>query len=360
MTLVGGGTAIALAGGGSSPPPKPLDQAIAQAVSAGPVGMSADVTLSSDRLPSGTPLGKLADGFLSGSGHVWVSDSGQGRVDLQTGAGPVSAVWDSTRLSVYVAALNHVYRMSFPQPASRSGTAPQPPTLAAIDSVLARIGQAWTISQPQPGVVEGQPAYTVSLSPKQSGNLLASVALTWEADHGTPLRAAVYRQGATNPAIELDVTKIVYGPVSHSDLQASFPVNATVTDLGSILPAKSSAGPRVSGLDAVTAAAGFTVAAPDIISGRSRSSVDLRDGTVFIRYGEGINGIALIERKTATSTTGHGLLDNLQSITVGGVRAHELTTTLGSAVTWNADGTTYVLAGSLPSATLASALSQVR
>src|SRR5262249_26124214 len=123
---------------------------------------------------------------------------------------------------------------------------------------------------------------------------------------------------------------------------------------------ESSAGPRVSGLTAVTAAAGFPVAAPGIIGGRSRSSVELRDGTVFIRYGEGINGIALIERKPASSTTGHGLLDNQPSVTIGGVRAHELTTTLGSALTWHADGTTYVLAGSLPSATLERALSQVR
>src|SRR5262249_59537468 len=115
-----------------------------------------------------------------------------------------------------------------------------------------------------------------------------------------------------------------------------------------------------SGLDAVTADAGFPVAAPGIISGRSRTSVDLRDGTVFTRYGQGVNSIALIERKTATSTTGHGLLDNLPSVSVGGVSAHELTTTLGSALTWNVDGTTYVLAGWLPSATLKSALSQVR
>src|SRR5262249_22172387 len=238
MTVAGGGTAIALAGGRSSPPPKPLDQAIAQAISASRVGISADVALSSDLLPSGTPLGKLAAGLLSGSGHVWVSDNGQGRLDLRTGAGPVSAVWDSTTLSVYVAALNSVYRTSLPQPASPSGTAPQPPTLAAIDRVLARIGQAWTISQPQPGVVAGQPAYTVSMSPRQSGSLLASVELTWEADHGTPLRAAVYTQSAASPALQLDLTKIVYGPVSDSDMQASFPATATVTDLGSILPTK--------------------------------------------------------------------------------------------------------------------------
>src|SRR5262249_20693003 len=131
-------------------------------------------------------------------------------------------------------------RTSFSQPASQRGTAPQPPTLTAIDSVLARIGQAWTISQPQPGVVAGQPAYTVSVSPRQSSSLLGSVELTWEADHGTPLHAAVYARGAATPALQLDVTKIVYGPVSNSDLQASFPVTATVTDLGSIPPTKAS------------------------------------------------------------------------------------------------------------------------
>src|SRR5262249_25253423 len=65
MTVAGGGTAIALAGGSSSPPPKPLDQAIAQAISASRVGISADVTLSSDLLPSGTPLGKLPTRFPS-------------------------------------------------------------------------------------------------------------------------------------------------------------------------------------------------------------------------------------------------------------------------------------------------------
>src|SRR5262249_25708630 len=145
LTL-GGGTAIALAGGSSAPPPKPLDQAIAHAVSASRVGISAQVTLSS-HLPLDTPAGKLADSFLSGSGRGLVSDNGQCLLDLQTGAGPVSAAWDSTTLSVYVAALNSVYRATFSEPASQGGTAPQPPTLVAIDRVLARIGQGWTISQ---------------------------------------------------------------------------------------------------------------------------------------------------------------------------------------------------------------------
>jgi hypothetical protein len=212
VTLVGAGTAAALAGGSSSPPPKPLDQAIEQAVSADHVGTSADVTVS---------------GVVSGSGHLWISDGDQGRVDLQTNIGELSAAWDSTTLSVYVGPLNHVYRMSLPQPENTS----QPLTLAAIDRVLAQLGQAWTISQPQPGVVAGQPAYTVSVSPKKSGSPLGSVDVTWDAGHGTPLRAAVYARGASKPAIELDVTNIVYGPVSGSDLQANFPATATVIEL---------------------------------------------------------------------------------------------------------------------------------
>lgn len=242
MTVAGGGTAIALAGGSSSPPPKPLDQAIAQALSAEHVDFSADLSLSSARLKSGTPLGTLANQFLSGSGQVWISDSGQGRLDLQTGAGQVSAAWNSTTISVYVAALNTVFRASFPPPATQSRAGEQPPTLATIDSVLARIGQAWTISQPQPGVVAGQPAYTVSASPKQNGSSLAKVELTWSADHGTPLRAAVYAHRAASPALELDLSKISYGAVSQSDLRASFPATATVTDLDSILHAKGAHG----------------------------------------------------------------------------------------------------------------------
>lgn len=365
LVLTGGGTAIALGGDSSAPQPKPLDQAIAQALSGTAVaGVSADVTVTSDLLPSGTLLGKLASGLLSGSGHVWLSNNGSGRLQLQTGGGRVDAAWDTATLSIYVAALNTVYRLSLPPASDHGGGAPStadtPPSLAAIDGILGRIGTEWTISQPQPGVAAGRPAYSVSVSPKQGGSLLASVGLTWDADHGTPLRVAVYARGTATPALEFDVTNITYGAVAASDLQATFPSAATVTDLGSIpQPATSGAAP-VSGLAAVTAAAGFTVAAPDSLAGLQRSSISLRDGTVFIGYGDGIGGMLLIEHKSVASTNGQGLLRALPSVTVNGVTAHELTTTLGSAFTWDAAGTTYVLAGSLRSGVLETALAALR
>jgi hypothetical protein len=68
----------------------------------------------------------------------------------------------------------------------------------------------------------------------------------------------------------------------------------------------------------------------------------------------------LIERTSADSTNGQSPLRMLPSVTVNGITAHELTTTLGSALTWDAAGTTYVLAGSLPPGVLENALAALR
>lgn len=350
LVLAVGGTTIALAADAdpSPPRPQPLDQAILQALSSKPAaGVSADVTFTSNLFPTGTVLGKVASSLLSGSGHLWLSADGQGRVDAQTGAGPVQAVWDTSTLSVYVAALDTVYRASLPAAPTTTG----PPTLAGIDRVLALIGADWTISQPQPSVAVGQPAYSVTLSPNESASELSSLALTWDADHGAPLRVAVYARGTQSPALELAVTKIVYGAVAPADLQPTFPAGATVTDLGSLLH----------GATPGAATAGFPVSAPGSLAGIPRSGVHLRDGTAVVTYGRDLGGLVLVERKTGTSTQGGGDASGfLPAVTVDGIEAHELTTTLGTALTWQAAGVTYVLAGSVPPATLESALPAVR
>lgn len=353
LALAGAGAAIALAADADPSPPQaqPLDQAIAHALSGRPVaGVSADVTFTSNLFPAGTVLGKLASGLLSGSGHLWLSSDGQGRVEVQTGAGPVQVVWDATTLSVYVAALNTVYRSSLPA-LGGSTTTTGPPSLTRIDHVLAEVGVDWTISQPQPSVAAGEPAYSVTLSPKESASTLSSLALTWDADHAVPLRIAVYARGMSTPALELDVTRIAYGSVAPSDLQATFPAGATVTDLGTLLHATPS-GPA-------PGSAGFPVSAPNSLAGIPRSSVHLRDGTAIVSYGHDLGGIVLIERKTDASPRGQSAPAFLPVVTVDGITAHELSTTLGTALTWQAAGVTYVLAGSLPSATLESALPAV-
>jgi len=118
-------------------------------------------------------------------------------------------------------------------------------------------------------------------------------------------------------------------------------------------------GSSMSGLGAVTGAAGFSAASPDHLAGRARSDVSLRDDTVFVRYGYGVGTVVLIERKTAAAS-GRGFLDNLARRHRQRSTAHELRTALGTALIWNAGGVTYVLAASLPPAALESALPAVR
>ena len=61
----------------------------------------------------------------------------------------------------------------------------------------------------------------------------------------------------------------------------------------------------MTGLAAVQAAAPFTVVAPDSLVGLPRRDVRLVGGdTVLALYGQGLGGIALVERKADSSTTG--------------------------------------------------------
>ena len=68
----------------------------------------------------------------------------------------------------------------------------------------------------RPTDIAGQPAYTVRVSPKESGSLIGGAELSWDAVHGVPLRAALYSSTSTSPVIELAASEVSYGPVASS------------------------------------------------------------------------------------------------------------------------------------------------
>jgi len=364
--LGGGGAAIAVAAGagGQTPPPKPLDQAIHDALAAGhPAGVTARIQFTNNLFPSGALLGQAASALMSGaSGRLWLTGDGRGRIELQSDAGDVQIVWNTTQISVYDASSNTVYRASLPASSSTNGSE-TPPALADIDSILSEIGVHWALSDTQPTDIAGQPAYAVSASPKHDGGLLGSLELAFDASNGTPLRAAVYAQGSSSPVLELTVTDISYGLVAASDVEVAPPVGAKVVDLGtSGAPDSGSSQPAVTGLAAVQAAAPFTVVAPDSLVGVPRRDVRLVGGdTVLALYGQGLGGIALVERKADSSATdGNGILSNLPTVSLDGLTAHELSTQLGTVLTWQAGGVSFVLAGSLPASAAETAARAVK
>jgi len=354
VALAVGGTAIAIAAGGSgpTPPPESLDQAIHDAISApSPAGISARITFTNTLFPSGALVGQTVSALMSGAtGRLWATNDGRGRIELQSDAGDVQIVWNGQQVSIYDASSNTVYRATLPQHTdSSSPDTGTPPSLADIDSFLSDLGMHWTVSDATPTNVGGQPAYSVSVSPKHDGGLLGSLELAWDAAHGVPLDAAIYAQGSSSPVLELAVTDISYDAVSSSDVEISPPADAKVVDLGSgsSAPDNSPSTPAVTGAAAVEAAAGFPVSAPDTLVGLPLQDVRLVGGdTVLAFYGQGLGGIVLVERAADGSSPPQ--LSALPTVSLDGITAHELATQLGTALTWESGGTSFVLAGSLP------------
>ncbi len=363
--FVVGGAAIGVAagGGGPTPPPKPLDQAVSDALSAAhPEGITARVQFTNNLFPSGALAGQAGSALMSGAaGRLWLTSDGRGRIELQSDAGDAQIVWNPQSVSVYDASSNTVYRADLPQssstPTSDNGA---PPTLAEIDNVLAKLGLHWTLSDAQPTDVAGQPAYSVSASPKHDGGLLGSLEVAWDAVHGNPLRIGISAQGSSSPALELAVTDISYGSVSMSDLNVAPPADAKVVDLGTGTKHDGSTQPAVTGLQAVHAAAPFTVVAPDALVGLPRHDVRLIGGdTAVALYGQGLGGVVLVERAAGSSSSSSSL-SALPTVSLDGLTAHELATQLGTVLEWQSGGTSFVLAGSLPPAAAEAAARAVK
>jgi outer membrane lipoprotein-sorting protein len=367
LALAGGGAALAVAagGGGPTPPPKALDQAIHDALSAGaPDGVTAQITFTNNLFPSGALLGQTGSALMTGaSGRLWLTNDGRGRVELQSSAGDVQIVWNTKTITVYDASSNTVYRAGLPAaktgPSDPTGSTPgtkAPPALAEIDKLLTSIGVHAALSMAQPTNVGGQPAYSVLASPKHDGGLLGSVELAWDASKGVPLRVGIYAQGnTTTPVLELAVSDIAYGAVATGDVAVAPPAGAKVVDLGTGTHTGTDAGgsgtPAVTGLGPVSAAAGFTVVAPDTLVGLPRQDVRLVGGnTALVVYGQGLGAIVVVERKAGTAAGSPNQLQGLPTVSLDGITAHELATQLGTILEWQSATTSYVLAGSLPPA----------
>jgi hypothetical protein len=120
----------------------------------------------------------------------------------------------------------------------------------------------------------------------------------------------------------------------------------------------------VTGLAAVQAAAGFPVTAPATLVGLPRQDVRLVGGTAsktaLVVYGQGLGAIVVVERKADTQQPSGGPSASLPGVSLDGVTAHELATQLGTVVEWQRGGTSFVLAGSLPSAAAEAAARQLK
>jgi outer membrane lipoprotein-sorting protein len=346
-----GGTAISVAGGSAATPPaKPLAQAVHDALAAPePDGVTARVKFTNRLFPSGALEGRVGSALLSGaSGRLWLTNDGRGRLELQSTAGDVQIVWNQQTVTVYDASSDTVYRAELPARKADRRDQATAPSLARIGDFLDHLAKHATASTADPTNIAGRPAYRVSVSPKERGGLLGSVQLAWDAARGVPLRAAIYARGSSKPVLALEATEISFGPVSARDVEILPPDGARTTDLGTLGPSRGAQQDRG---QRVRKAAGFPLTAPDRLIGLRRHDVRIVGGdpkAALVVYGEGLGAIVVAERKADASG---GQLGGLPAVPLDGATGHELVTPLGTVIEWRRGGLSYVLAGSVPSAT---------
>jgi outer membrane lipoprotein-sorting protein len=335
LVLVAGisATAIALAlGSGSKPPARPLAQAVHDALMAPAVeGVSANIKLTNNliegaSLASGSSQGsEVASSPLlaGGSGRLWIAKDGRARLELQAEKGDTQVIYDGSTLTVYDASSNTLYR--YKPPASKTPSTPstsqshEVPSVAKIEEAIDHINKHATLSGATPDNIAGAPAYTVRVSPKQSGSLLGGAELSFDAANGAPLRAAIYSSTSSSPVLELAATEVSFGPVSDSVFSFTPPANAKVEEI---------AGPSDS-----------ETQSPHTSTPQNKPKITV--------HGNGPAAIAVVESKVPAGKHGSSsALESLPKVTINGTSASELRTALGTLLTFERSGVRYVLAGS--------------
>jgi outer membrane lipoprotein-sorting protein len=340
-----GATALALAvDTGPTPPPKPLAEALHDALGAPKVdGVSARIQLT-DHLLEGASLAGNADRpgsaseasqlssnpLISGaSGRLWVGAEGHARLELQSEKGDTQILWDGKTAELYDASTNTLYRYtpkheSGEAPTSTADTSQEVPTVTEIEEHIAKASKHADISGATPTDVAGQAAYTLRVAPRENGGLIAGAEVSWDAAHGNPLRAAIYSTNSSAPVIELAATEISYGAPERSALEFTPPANAKVQDV--------------------------TLPEPSAKSGSSSTNESKPHVTV---HGKGLGAIVLAESpvKAGSKESLPSQLEGLQKVDINGTQASELSTQLGTLLSFERAGVRYLLAGSVtPSA----------
>jgi outer membrane lipoprotein-sorting protein len=347
LVVVLGISATALAsalGTGPTPPPKPLADAVHDALVTAPVeGVSANIQLTDHllegaNLASGGETGRAGGGLASsplvtgGSGRMWIAKDGRVRLELQAEKGDTQVLYDGHTVSIYDASSNTLYRYTVPAEdhtpsAANEASAAQHevPAITKIEEAISHL-QHVNVSGATPTDIAGQAAYTVRVTPKESGSLIGGGELSWDATNGVPLRAAIYSSTSSSPALELAATSISYGPVEDSVFEFTPPANAKVEEI--VLPKKDATQPN----------------------DPSHSG----DHPHITTQGQGITSIAIAESKVKAgakqepSTT----VEGLQKVKINGIEASELPTELGTLLSFERSGVRYLVAGAVSPATV--------
>jgi outer membrane lipoprotein-sorting protein len=134
-------------------------------------------------------------------------------------------LWESTRNSVteFIApkgALKHAKKQ---QPTTPVLTPQQ-----AADAILKAVGKTTVVNVQANVLVANEPAYQLTLAPKDSRSLIGEVVIAVDGKYGIPLRVQVFAKGAKSPAFQVGYTQLSFVTPAQANLNFTPPPGATV------------------------------------------------------------------------------------------------------------------------------------
>lgn len=366
LAVVIGGAAIAMATGGSGPKPapKPLADAVHDALAAPQVpGVSARIKFTNNLVDASSIQG--TDPLLGGAeGRLWASPEGGGklRLELQSegGGGDSQVLVSGHHFTLYDGTSETVYEGTLPEEEGDKGGEEGVPGLGQIETKITEAEKSADLSGATPSDSAGQPTYTLRVAPKNDGGLLGGVELAWDSENGIPLRAAIYSSASSSPVIQLEATDVAFEAVPASTFEVSPPASAKVVNLSPSTEEGSAHGEpsHLEGLAAVQRSVDFQLDAPASLAGLPRagvSGIEVEGETAALAtYGKGLGGIAVIESKSEPGEGGESAESaeglSLPKISINGVNGEELDTALGTVLKFSRGGVDYIVAGSVPPA----------
>ena len=378
VAALGVGAVTVGAGAQGEPPERLTEKELLFRVSAAPEGapnFRATVTVEQTLVPEGL-LGASQGGNTGDSGprtaRVWRSGPDRLRAELQGESGDRVLVRNGDRVSIYDGASNTLKTGEKPE-AALSGAAGVDGLPGAspeeIDKVLAEIAPSSKLKTGAPVEVAGRWAYPLTLEPKDKSATLVERAETLvDTEAFVPLLFELYAEGNPEPVARYEAQNFQVGPVPEARFEFETPPGATVErpeprDDRADEHREDDEPREAASVKEASELAGFTVEElPEAPRGRELEEIMVAGDGVVLTYGSDWGTVVLAEKARGKEGTGPSLdagaggrggeLEIPAVDLGGGVQACELSTPVGTVLSWSDGGTSYTLAGSVPASEL--------
>jgi len=341
----------------------------------------ATVTVEQTLVPEGllgASQGDRAGNSGPKSARIWHGGPDKVRSEVQGENSDQLFVKNGSEVRAYDGATNTLRTGEKPEPEGRPEEAASP---EKIDEILAEISPTSNLQARAPVKFAGRWAYPLTLEPKDKNlTLVERAEALVDAEAFVPLSFELYAEGTAEPVVRYEASDFEVGPIPDKRFQLEPPPGATVEQMeepGNGEERGEDGGEnrepqRVASVAEAQEAVGFPVRQlANAPGGRELAEIRVAGSDGVIQtYGEGWGSVVLVQKPDRESESADqpqedsgreangeddGRDEQLQVPTVdlgGGVEAKEISTPIGTGLSWSANGVSYSLVGSVPAAEL--------